>query len=236
MVEIFADYLFNSELKEEYILDEMKNVDSEHKKNLNNDGFRVFNVEHLLTDQKSEYNGFFTGSLETLNKKDIREKMLHFYKKYYVPDNISLCIISDLETEIIEKMTKKYFENFKNNKKSSEFKILKPIYSKNIGKAFMVNSIKKTFEIKYIFEIQKTNKYFETKIFDYVSFLLNLEIKNSLCDYLKINNYIKSMISYYESQPGLYFIYLELTKKGKEKIDDIDAYLKYYMNFFFQFI
>ena len=34
LLEILSDYLFNSELKEEYIYDELKNVDSEHKKDL----------------------------------------------------------------------------------------------------------------------------------------------------------------------------------------------------------
>ena len=113
MVEIFSDFLFNSELKEEYILDELKNVDSEHKKNLNNDNFRVFNIEHLLCDKKSQYNGFFTGSTDTLNKPDIRKQMLKFYKKLYVPENVSICIVSNYKTEkienIIEKKAKKFF-------------------------------------------------------------------------------------------------------------------------------
>lgn len=231
MIEIFSDFLFNSELKEEYILNEMKNVDSEHKKNLNNDGFRVFNIEHLLCDEKSEYNGFFTGSLETLNKKDIRQKMLKFYKKYYVPENISICIISDYDISKIENITKKYFENYKNNKNPPKLKLLKPFYTKNINKTFIIESVNKTFQIKYIFEINELNKYNETKIFNYVSFLINLDMKKSLCDFLKINNYIKSLISYFEQNTGLFVIHLELTKKGKDNMYDLDGYLKYYINF-----
>jgi insulysin len=233
MIEIFADYLFNSELKEEYILNELKNVDSEHKKNLNNDIYRIFNIEHMLADEKSEYNGFFTGSLETLNKKDIREKMLDFYKKYYVPNNISLCIISDIEINKIDKMIKTHFEDFTNTKNSKKLIITKPIYTKNLNKAFLVNSINNTFQIKYIFETYDLNKYKKTKIFDFVSFLLNLETKNSLSDYLKINNYIKSLVSYFETNTGLFIIHLELTKKGYHNINDIDGYLKYYINFIF---
>ena len=233
MIEIFADFLFNSELKEEYILDEMKNVDSEHKKNLNNDGFRVYNIEHLIADKKSPYNGFFTGSLDTLNKKDIREKMLKFYKKYYVPNNISLCIISDTEIDKIDKIIKKHFEHFPSKQSNTKIKLYKPIYTKNLNKAFLVNSVNKTFQIKYIFETHKLNKYKETKIFEYVSFLLNLQTKNSLSDYLKINNYIKSVGSYFEITTGLFIIHLELTKKGQDNIIDVDGYLKYYINFIF---
>jgi insulysin len=83
IIEIFVDYLINAELKEEFILNEMKNVDSEHKKNLNNDLFKHYNLLHLLSESNSNYHSFFTGSLETLNKKDIYEKIVEFYKKYY---------------------------------------------------------------------------------------------------------------------------------------------------------
>ena len=77
IITIFSDYLFNSDLDKKFVSDEMKNVDSEHQKNINNDGFRIFNVEHLLTDPSSEYNSFFTGSLKTLDHPDIREKLVN---------------------------------------------------------------------------------------------------------------------------------------------------------------
>lgn len=233
MMEIFSDFLFNSELKEEHILDELKNVDSEHKKNINNDGFRCFNIEHLLCDEKSEYNGFFTGTIESLNKPDIRKKMLQFYKKYYVPENISICIVSDLEIKKIEQITKKYFENFKNNNKPPKIKLLKPFYTKNMNKTFIINTVNKTFQIKYIFETEKINKYTETKVFNYVSFLLNLDMKNTLYDHLKINNYIKSLVSYFETSTGLFFIIFDLTKKGQDNIHEVDGYLRYYIDYIF---
>ena len=56
---------------------------------------------------------------------------------------------------------KKYFEHFKNGKKTPKLKLLKPIYTKSINKTFLINSVNKTFQIKYIFEIQKINKYVE---------------------------------------------------------------------------
>jgi insulysin len=172
MIEIFSDYLFNSELNQRFILDEMKNVDSEHNKNLNNDDFRIFNIEHLLCDNLSEFNSFFTGSLKTLNKPDIREKMLSFYKKFYVPQNISLCVVSNLKINNINTIIKNNFKDKKNNKIFNEVTLKKPFYTKNLNNAFIINSVNKSYQIKYIFETLKLNKYNNSKVFNYISTLL----------------------------------------------------------------
>jgi insulysin len=235
MIEIFSDYLFNSELNQKFILDEMKNVDSEHNKNLNNDNFRIFNIEHLLCDPLSEFNSFFTGSLNSLNKLDIREKLLTFYKKYYVPENISLCIVSNLKINYINDIIKNNFNDKKNNKIFNEITIKKPFYTKNINKSFIINSINKSYQLKYIFETIKLNKYNNSKVFNYISLLLNTNMKNSLNDFLKINNYIIYLESSFEISNGLFIINFELTNKGYKKIKDIDGYLRYYLNFIFKY-
>ena len=36
------------------------------------------------------------GSLKTMNKQTVRQKMIDFYNKYYVSENIGICIISNL--------------------------------------------------------------------------------------------------------------------------------------------
>jgi insulysin len=231
IVEIFADYLFNSDIDQQFVMDEMKNVDSEHNKNINNDGFRIYNVEHLLTDSSSEYNSFFTGSINTLNKSDIRDKLVDLYKKYYVPENISLCIVSNLEIEKINKIIIKNFNNIKNNKIHYQVKITKPIYKKNINKAFLINSVNKTYTLKYIFESLELNKYNKSKIFSYVSILINTKMKNSLNDFLKINNYISELYAYFDTNSGLFYIIFELTKYGYKNIIKVDGYLKYYIDY-----
>ena len=57
ILEIFVDFLTNAELKEEFILSELENVDAEHKKNLFNDGWKLHNLEKILGNELSNYNG-----------------------------------------------------------------------------------------------------------------------------------------------------------------------------------
>ena len=71
ILEIFIDFLVNAELKEEYILNEIENVDAEHKKNLFSDNWRLYNLEKILGNSKSNYNNFSTGTNKALNKPDI---------------------------------------------------------------------------------------------------------------------------------------------------------------------
>ena len=188
-----------------------------------------------MKEQKSEFNSFFTGSLETLNKKDLRQKMLEFYKKYYVPENVSLCVISNYDINKMKKMVITNFENFTNNKITPKIELLKPFYKKNINKTFIIKSDNKTFQLKYIFETHELNKYNKTKIFNYVSFLINLDMKNTLKDFLLFNNYITTVISDFEISTGLFNIHFDLTKKGEKNINLIDGYLRYYIDFIIKF-
>jgi len=229
MVEIFSDYLFNSELNEAYINDEIKNVDSEHRKNINNDHFKLFHLEHLLADKKTNFNGFFTGSIDTLNKKDIKEKLINFYKKYYIPENISICIVSNLKNDKIMSIIKKNFSKINCNLKLSKVIVNKPIYKNNKNKTFLMQSINEIYIFKYIFETDTNNKYLKTKVFDLFSYFINTNQKNSLKDFLKINNFIINLWCNYDHSNGLLTIQFELTKKGFKNIEKIDGYLKYYV-------
>ena len=79
ILEIYVDFLTNAELKEEHIKAELKNVDSEHKKNLNDDNWKLINLERNLADVSSNYHGFYTGSSETLDIPNIHKLMKSFY-------------------------------------------------------------------------------------------------------------------------------------------------------------
>ena len=229
MLEIFVDYLTNADLRKENIFNEIKNVDSEHHKNLNNDNFKFFNLLHILSDKKNNYHNFFTGSVETLDNADTYNKIIDFYKKYYVSNNISICIISNHSIKKQLHLVNKIFNSIPSNK-SPPIIIDKPLFIKNKNKTFIMQTINQTYEIKYIFEILDTKKYSKTKIFNIFAYLINLNSPDTLKDFLKINNFINNLSSYYDSEDGLFYINIEFTKKGFTNINIVDGYLKYYLD------
>jgi insulysin len=91
----FIDPLFTESCTER----ELRAVDSEHKKNLQSDCWRVAQVEKSVSNPQHPWHLFETGNLETLmdNPKklglDIRQELLKFHDHYYSANIMKLTVI-----------------------------------------------------------------------------------------------------------------------------------------------
>ena len=227
ILEIFIDFLTNAELKEEYILDELNNVDSEHQKNLFNDGWRLNNLEKILGDTNSNYNNFSTGSKTTLNKKDIHKKMVHFYNKYYVSNNISICIASKYDIDKLYKIVNKSFGLIKKSNINNTTKLIKPFYYTNRGKTFIMKLEGSSNILEYLFETPEN--IIKSKIFNlFIKIVCSPE--DTLClDHLKSLGYINLINGNYEIY-GLVRIQLTLTNEGLDNILYINNFMCNFFN------
>lgn len=87
---------------------ELNAIESEHAKNVNSDGFRLYQLQRDMANPKHPLNKFATGNKFTLETNalaqgiDIREKLLEFHGKYYTSRQMTLSVlgkqgISELE-------------------------------------------------------------------------------------------------------------------------------------------
>jgi insulysin len=227
ILEIFVDFLTNAELKEEYILDELENVDSEHQKNLFNDGWRLYNLEKMLGDETSNYNSFYTGSKNTLNKSDIYIKMVDFYKKYYVSNNISVCIASKYNIENLYDIINKSFGMIKKSNIINDFKLIKPFYKINNGNQYLVKSKGSSKLLVYLFETPIN--VVESKIFNLFIKIICSPEDNLCLDHLKSLGYIDNIDGIYELY-GLVKISIKITDKGLKNILYVDNIIYNFLN------
>lgn len=78
---------------------ELRAVDSEHKKNLQSDSWRLFQLEKNLSSPDHPYHQFGTGNLETLEEApgregiDVRDELIKFHSKYYSANIMKLVIL-----------------------------------------------------------------------------------------------------------------------------------------------
>lgn len=232
IIEIFVDFLFNAELKEEYILKEIMNVDSEHKKNINNDIWRLFNIQHLLSPNNSNNNAFFTGSEQTLKKPDIHKQILEFYKKFYTPENISVSIGSNYDNKKIYNIVNRWFGTIP-YQPSLNIYINKPLFKNRMNRTYVIKSINDSFNIKYVYELPDSLYSFKAvnNIYDLIGYLFNINSEGAIRDFLKLENLIVSIVSDYEKKEGLFNIYIELTTHGFNNMNLIDGYIKYYLEY-----
>src|SRR5690606_3953620 len=95
-------------------------VDSEHKKNINDDYWRLHNIIKEMARKDNPYYNFDTGSIETLNIPDIRDIVKKFYYSHYLPEKMYLVVMSNESTKKILDISEKIFIKIKINKKYAE--------------------------------------------------------------------------------------------------------------------
>jgi insulysin len=110
-MDIFSRFFIDPLFNEESVLREINAVHSEHDKNINDDHWRIHQMLKNVADIDNPYNTFPTGSKFSMDEKTIRDKMIEFYNKYYVSENISICIISNLDIKQQKKLIYKTFGN-----------------------------------------------------------------------------------------------------------------------------
>jgi insulysin len=95
---------------------ELRAVDSEHKKNLQSDTWRLFQLDKSLSNPKYPYNSFGTGNLVSLKEEptakglDVREAFMNFHETYYSSNLMKLVILGrepldELEAWVVQKFS-----------------------------------------------------------------------------------------------------------------------------------
>lgn len=95
----FAQFFISPAFSENCKDRELRAVDSEHKKNLQSDSWRLFQLEKNLSSPDHPYSQFGTGNLETLQDApgregvDVRDELIKFHAKYYSANIMKLVIL-----------------------------------------------------------------------------------------------------------------------------------------------
>ena len=77
---------------------ELNAIESEHSKNINNDGFRLYQLEKDLANPAHPLSKFATGNKKTLETDtlargiNVRDELLKFHSLYYSSNQMSLCV------------------------------------------------------------------------------------------------------------------------------------------------
>lgn len=224
IMDIFSRFFIDPLFDPDSVNREINAVDSEHKKNIHKDFWKKFQLMLYLTNPDSYTNQFITGSLNTLNKLDIRDEVIKFYEKYYVPQNISICIGSSQPVEQIEKMIVDTFGHIAPSTKHNQLVINKPFYSINKNKCFHLKSLSTIYELLFIWEIPSQKDFMRTKDFLIIDSILKNKSTNSIFFYLKNLGFINSIRTEIRYE-GVYIITFNLTQEGFNNMDLIQKVL-----------
>ena len=114
LLDVLSDMLQNPVFDENELKKEKNVVLSEAKIWKDQPRLNQWNLLEKILWKKHPAKNPIIGTVETI-KKIKRSDILNYYKKYYIPNNITLTIVGDIEDNVLE-LVKKKFENFKPDK------------------------------------------------------------------------------------------------------------------------
>ncbi|KAI8370689.1 Metalloenzyme, LuxS/M16 peptidase-like protein [Radiomyces spectabilis] len=222
----FIDPLFSDSCTER----ELRAVDSEHKKNLQSDCWRIAQVEKTLSNPNHPWRHFETGNLETLmeNPKrlgvDIREELLKFHETYYSANIMKLCVLGQ---ESLDQLTTWVVDKF-SAVKNMNIPIPRfdghPLTEKEVMSQIFVKSVKHNRTLDITFPFPDQSSYYESQPAHYISHLIGHEGPGSILSFLKKKGWATFLCSgTCWGAVGFDFFHVsaDLTEDGLEHYEDV---------------
>ena len=116
----FAQFFLSPLFLSETVDRELQAVDSENKKNLQSDTWRLTQLDRSLSNPMHPYHHFSTGNLHTLRDAprqrgiQVREEFIKFYKKHYSANRMKLVVLGKESLDELESWVAELFAGVKN--------------------------------------------------------------------------------------------------------------------------
>lgn len=235
--QFFISPLFSQSCKDR----EIRAVDSENKKNLQNDMWRLYQLDKLTSNPKHPYNGFSTGNYHTLHEEpvalglNVRDVLLDFYKNQYSANIMSLVVLGKESLDELTLWTILKFSEVPNTE------LPRPSYGgetifepSQLGKLTRAKPIKDLHKLELTFMVpDDQERNWELKPSGYYSHLLGHEAKGSILHFLKRKNWVNELSSGGMKVchgNSLFMTELELTPLGLEHWEEIVVHVFEYLS------
>ena len=180
MAQFFIAPLFTPEFTDR----EMNAVNSEYQKNLENDGWREFQLHCSLYRADHPANQFNIGNRDTLTGTT-REELLAFHQAHYSANTMTLAIVGKDSLDQLESWVRTYYSGIKN-------KHLEPIRfdpdfspAKPALRLLRMEPVKDLRQMSLEFALPATLQFYDSKPSRLIGFILGHEGEGSLLSQLK---------------------------------------------------
>ena len=214
---------------------EREAVDSEHKKNIGNDGWRLRRLIKHLASEDHAYRNFGTGYRETLmgsETENIRNILIEFYRLNYSAHLMKLVVFGKEPTSVLSEWVREKFSAVKtllpNPNPLPSWVSLPPFDKSHYGQIIWAKPLKamKSLSIEWVVSDYRTS--YKSKVHDYISHLIGYEGSGSLYAFLKKKGWVVSL-SAGESENvtgfSMFSIDFNLTTEGLVYYKDVIRYV-----------
>jgi len=236
----FAQFFVEPLFLEETLDRELRAVDSENKKNLQDDMWRLMQLGRTLSNPKHPNNHFATGNLQTLRDEPlargvkIRDEFMKFHEQQYSANRMKLVVLGRESLDTLQSWVEELFANVVNKKLPENRWDGIPIYSENeLNTEIRVKPVVDMRSINLSFPWMDEDALFEEQPGRYMSHLIGHEGPGSILSYVKAKGWANSLSAGEHTLcPGTatFSIELRLTPEGMKNYKEIVAIIFQYIS------
>ena len=253
IINILADSLSNPRFNKS----EINNVHHEFLMSNNTDDYILNNILYSLTNENHPFhNAFSIGNNESLNEvneNDMEKYLTAYYQDVYNPKNLVVLLRANKNLNELEDLIMKYFnyninvnETIGNKEREDIKKKIKEekLFNKDNGGKILkyYNKIANNLNSSVLYNLLTISFGIDNMVYkdgfnpiDFLQFLFKKTSDSSLHNYLISKKYIISIenkiyIQFFERETGFIHIYIYLTEKGLNNLEEVIKAIFHYLN------
>ncbi|CAO1621115.1 unnamed protein product [Jaminaea pallidilutea] len=226
--QFFISPLFDASCTER----EIRAVDSEHKKNLQADAWRAFQLDKSLSDPKHPYSHFGTGSAKTLwdeprkRGQDVRDELLRFHDRYYSANVMKLVVLGREPLDQLNDWIVDKFSGVRNKGLAAPTFPESPLGKEQMSTQIFFRTVKDIRMLDVTFPIPDQVPLFRAKPGQFLSHFIGHEGQGSILSYLKKqgwSNHLSAGSTNGADGFEFFKISVDLTKDGLQNYQNVVA-------------
>ena len=215
-------------------------MDSENKKNLQSDNWRLSQLDKSLSSPKHPYHHFSTGNLETLRDiprgrgVDIRKEFIKFHDVHYSANRMKLVVLGREPLDVLEKWVGELFSDVVNkNLPENRWEDAQPYSEDQYLTQVFAKPVMNSRSLDIQFPYEDEDDLYETQPSRYISHLIGHEGPGSILAYIKNKGWANGLSAGpMPVCPGSAFmsISIKLTEEGLQKYQEIVKVIMQYIS------
>ncbi|KAK3874449.1 hypothetical protein Pcinc_020613 [Petrolisthes cinctipes] len=235
----FSQFFVTPLFTESAVDREVNAVNSEHEKNIQNDYWRLAQLEKSTADPTHDFSKFGTGNKETLDTipkqqgVNVRDALLQFHAKWYSANIMALVVLGKESLNELEEMVLQLFSGVENKNVTVPEWTTHPFGPEQCRKAGYVVPVKDIRNLYITFPIPDLNPHYKSAPGHYLGHLIGHEGPGSLLSFLKGRGWVNSLVGGQKSGAkgfGFFVVNVDLTEEGIEHVEDIVSAVFQYLN------
>ncbi|XP_034693359.1 insulin-degrading enzyme-like 1, peroxisomal isoform X1 [Vitis riparia] len=235
----FAQFFVKPLMSADATTREIKAVDSENKKNLLSDAWRMDQLQKHVSAEGHPYHKFSTGNRDTLEVKpkekglDTRHELIKFYEEHYSANLMHLVVYTKESLDKIQSLVEHKFQEIQNKDRSNFHICGQPCTSEHLEVLVKTVPIKQGHKLIVVWPITPSIHNYKEGPCRYLGHLIGHEGKGSLFYILKTLGWATSLSAWEEDwtrEFSFFEVVIDLTDAGHEHMQDIVGLLFKYIS------